>query len=276
MYIGVLQRTSVAEKISCIADMIGTAQMFLRAGLRQRYPAMGEWDEHARLLDLWFGSNVAAAVKQAACTAHGARKERAAMQTALDVLLHVIDVLDALRIPYLLGGSWASMAYGVPRATQDADLLVQLNAAQVGALVAALEDSFYVSEEAIRDALARHASFNVIPLGVAFKVDLFVAGPGPYAASQMARRVPHEISSEPRHVIFLAAPEDTILTKLLWYRQGNEASEQQWRDVLGVLRVQEARLDGAYLERWAATLGIGDLLRRALAETGIVEGHGQE
>jgi len=66
------------------------------------------------------------------------------------------------------------------------------------------------------------------------------------------------------------------LTKLEWYRIGGEdfgefsraVSERQWRDVLGVLKVQGERLDLAYMRRWASALDVADLLEQALAQTG--------
>ncbi len=53
-----------------------------------------------------------------------------------------------------------------------------------------------------------------------------------------------------------------------WYRKGGEVSDRQWRDVLGVLKVQTGRLDQAYLEHWAGELGVMDLLNRALEDAG--------
>jgi hypothetical protein len=68
-------------------------------------------------------------------------------------------------------------------------------------------------------------------------------------------------------VIHIATAENTLLAKLLWYRQGNEVSERDWRDVLGILRVAGQGMDGSYLSRWARELGVADLLDRALGET---------
>jgi len=65
----------------------------------------------------------------------------------------------------------------------------------------------------------------------------------------------------------VASPEDTVLAKLEWFRAGGETSERQWADVVGVLKTLAGRLDEAYLKRWAAALGVEDLLERALAES---------
>ena len=67
-----------------------------------------------------------------------------------------------------------------------------------------------------------------------------------------------------------ASPEDILLHKLVWYRLGNEVSDRQWGDIVGVIRVQAKTLDGAYLRRWSGPLGVSDLLDRAggVTETG--------
>ena len=71
--------------------------------------------------------------------------------------------------------------------------------------------------------------------------------------------------------LFFASPEDTVLAKLEWYRKGGEVSDRQWRDLLGVLKVQAGTLDRAYLDQWAGELGVADLLPRALEEAGLSE-----
>ncbi|MBM4352781.1 MAG: hypothetical protein FJ109_03145 [Deltaproteobacteria bacterium] len=60
-----------------------------------------------------------------------------------------------------------------------------------------------------------------------------------------------------------ASPEDTLLHKLVWYKLGNQVSDRQWGDILGVLKVQSGALDQDYLDRWAVQLGVADLLQRA-------------
>jgi len=110
----------------------------------------------------------------------------------------------------------------------------------------------------------RSSSFNVIHLETMFKVHVFVARGRPSDRAQWARRSEQVIATDPPGTAYVASAEDTILSKLECYRLGGEVSDRQWRDVLGVLRVQGDRLDLSYLRRWATELGIADLLERAL------------
>jgi hypothetical protein len=64
-------------------------------------------------------------------------------------------------------------------------------------------------------------------------------------------------------VIYLASPEDTILAKLEWYRMGGELSDRQWRDIVGVIQVQNERLNRDYLEQLSKEMGVSDLLAKA-------------
>jgi hypothetical protein len=179
------------------------------------------------------------------------------------VTLTVADALEALGVPYAIGGSFASSLHGVIRATMDADLVADLRIEQVAPLAQALGDAFYADEEMMRNAVRQHSSFNLIHLETMFKVDVFVARPRAFDRSQLARRQLHMLNEDPERYAYVASPEDIVLAKLEWSHVGGETSDRQWRDVLGVLKVQGDRLDLEYMQRLAAELSVVDLLRRA-------------
>jgi hypothetical protein len=135
-------------------------------------------------------------------------------------------------------------------------------------LIASLEPTWYVSEQAVQEAHQRHSSFNVINTLTGFKADLFVCPDGGFDAEAFARRIPATLPDLPEAPVFTLTAEDILLHKLRWYRLGEEVSEQQWQDVLGVLRTQTGRLDVSYLDHWAGEIGVADLLVRARRECG--------
>ncbi|HFC09565.1 MAG TPA: hypothetical protein ENJ54_06920 [Chloroflexi bacterium] len=187
----------------------------------------------------------------------------------LEVTLKVTRVFEQLGVPYLIGGSLASILYGMIRLTQDADIVAEMRLEHLSPFVAALQGEFYIDERMIAEAIRRHASFNIIHRETMFKVDIFVPRQRPFLRSQLARAQRQSFTLETEVSARFASPEDIILSKLEWYRQGGEVSERQWRDVLGVLKVRAGDLDLNYLQQWAGELHVGDLLARALQAAGV-------
>jgi len=168
-----------------------------------------------------------------------------------------------------VGGSLASSLHGFPRATQDVDLVLEISQDDVAAFVNSLRDDFYLDEEAIRDAIDRRTSFNLIDLQSYFKADVFVARDDEPARLQMARSHRYSLGDEPGHELVVASPEDVIAQKLYWFQLGDRVSDRQWQDALGVLKVAGTRLDLEYLRRVSAMLGVAELLAVAAREAGL-------
>jgi len=187
----------------------------------------------------------------------------------LTAVLPVVDALNRLGAPYYIGGSLASSAHGLARSTADADLVADLDSRHVAALVELLQADYYIDAGAVRQAIAHQSCFNVIHLATSFKVDVFVAKQRAYDRAALRRRVQASLDPEAPAEVFLASPEDAVLSKLEWYRLGDEVSDRQWGDVLGVLKIQQNRLDRPYMQEWAAKLGVLDLLERAWREAGV-------
>lgn len=183
-----------------------------------------------------------------------------------EIALLVIQVLEALEIPYLIGGSLASSIHGASRSTLDTDLVADLQFGQVPSFVQQLQAEFYISSDAVVEAIQERRSFNAIHLDSMFKIDIFLPKDRPFDRAQFANATPAIIATEPDRFAFVASPEDTVLAKLEWYDKGGRVSDRQWQDIAGILRVQGDRLDREYLYTMAASLNVVDLLTQALQE----------
>lgn len=182
------------------------------------------------------------------------------------MLLEVTETLDRLGVEYLLGGSLASSILGEPRSTVDIDLAIVLQEQAIAALVGALESAFFVDPESVHRAVREGTSVNVLHRETMMKVDLFVLGDSAFDRQQLARRVRVAVSHTSPRLVSVSSPEDLVIRKLGWFRAGGQVSDRQWRDVVGILKVQRGRLDLDHLRRWSDEYGVRDLLERALEE----------
>lgn len=185
----------------------------------------------------------------------------------LSALGPVVEALEALAVRFYVAGSVASSVHGLPRTSIDADVVADLRPEHVGPLVSRLQADYYLDEGRLRSAVQARRSFNAIHLATMFKIDVFVSKGRPFDDQALSRARAEPLHDHPDARRFpVASAEDTVLAKLEWFRAGGEVSDRQWTDVVGVLKAKGAELDEAYLRRWAAPLGIGELLDRALAE----------
>ena len=188
----------------------------------------------------------------------------------IEVTLAVAAVLDRCGIPYSVGGSLASSLSGEPRASLDADVVVEIRPDQVHELVNGLGDVFYADREAIRRAIDLGSSTNLVHRPSGIKVDLFPAASF-LDHQQLLRRQLVKVASDPDRSLYVHSPEDILLQKLHWFRLGGGSSERQWRDVVSIVLVQGSRLDRRYLASVAQRIGLNELLQRAYRSVSGVE-----
>ncbi len=174
------------------------------------------------------------------------------------LISRVGTLLKQLSIGYAVVGSVASSKFGVQRATMDVDIVTDFRASQIVALVGALRPDFYVDEELVSEALERRSCFNALHLETGIKLDFFVSKDRPYDRTALDRRTQETPS--------FMTPEDVLLGKLEWYRAGDETSDRQWTDILGILRATP-EFDLEYAKRWASEIGVADLLERAVTQS---------
>ncbi|MHC5212182.1 MAG: hypothetical protein ACYTG2_15800 [Planctomycetota bacterium] len=165
----------------------------------------------------------------------------------------------------------ASSRHGEPRSTQDVDILVELSSSTLDRLMAALRDrGFYVPEDSARRAVEHASSFNALHLDEHFKVDFFVARDEPLHRAQLADQNETDLLGPDQPGVVIASAEATVVAKLDWYVRGGSVSDQQWRDVQGILRTCQG-LDVRWMQEIAAPMDLTALLERALAEAGLTD-----
>jgi hypothetical protein len=189
----------------------------------------------------------------------------------IDAILPVIKAFDRLGILYYIGGSIASSAWGVARATMDVDMVSELKKEHVHPFAETLMSEYYIDEDMIFDAIKRKSSFNIIHLKTMFKIDIFLKKNNLYNEEAFKRKRKENLDEERGDAeFFISSSEDIILNKLDWFRIGGEIAERQWNDILGVIKVQGKLLDKEYLYKWAEELGVKDLLEKAFTEAGEI------
>lgn len=186
--------------------------------------------------------------------------------TAQDVFRRIVDALDRAGIPYMLTGSFASSYHGVPRATQDIDIVIAPSSDQLWSFTRSLPKSeYYVDLNAALDALARESQFNVVDMTTGWKVDLIIRKSRPFSRAEFDRRAAADLHGLR---LYVASAEDVIIAKLEWARIAG--SQRQIEDCAGILRIRKDDLDRRYIENWVRELSLeteweGACRRAALA-----------
>jgi len=162
--------------------------------------------------------------------------------------------LEAAGIPYFVTGSFASSAHGIPRSTNDIDIVIAPSRQQLEQLLQQFPDSQFATDlEDAFDALGRHSLFNVVDYATLWKVDFIIKQPTPFDASRFSRRSVVDIAGV---LLYTASPEDILITKLWWAKLGE--SQRQIDDAAGIIQVQGESLDLEYVNRWVGALDLDE------------------
>jgi len=254
-----------AKKLESLVGLRQLAKQLMLSGIRTQFAGASERELHHQWYIRCLGRRMA---EEVFSTAKLTLTKEAAVLNEAQIIALVAKRLEDLRIPYFIGGSVASITHGEPRLTGDADFIVRILPFHLPQFVKMFETDFVVSSDAVQDSLNRRYAFNIIHLDTAFKIDFYpISEEDDLAIEAFARRQRQNIGAGE---VWITSAEDTILAKLRWFKKGSEGSDQQWRDVLGVLKVQGERLDFSYLESRARKFGFADLLNRAREDAGSV------
>lgn len=185
--------------------------------------------------------------------------------TAEEVFRRVIGALERAGIPYMLTGSFASAFHGVPRATQDIDIVISATPDELRVLVRLFSESeYYVDEGAALDAERRQSQFNVIDFATGWKIDLIIRKSRPFSREEFDRRSVVDFGGMR---LAIATAEDVLIAKLEWAKLGQ--SQRQIEDAAGILRIRSGALDRDYVHKWVRQLNLQEQWEAACRAGGV-------
>jgi hypothetical protein len=191
----------------------------------------------------------------------GGKLQKGSATGPYELLKIVAEVLERLRIPYLVTGSVASMAYGEPRLTNDIDIVAGVEEKHIPGLLSSFpEEEFYLSEDAMMGAIKKRGQFNIIHPCSGIKIDVIIRKNTPFDDSRFGRM--KRISPAESYQANFAAPEDVIIKKMEYYRMGG--SEKHLRDITGILKISGGEVDRSYITDWAGRLGLTEIWEAVL------------
>ncbi|MFL5329270.1 MAG: nucleotidyltransferase [Gemmataceae bacterium] len=183
--------------------------------------------------------------------------------TSDEAIVKVIQTLESLGIPYMLVGSLSSSTYGMPRSSQDADVLVSFeNNAVVRHLVDHLGPEFHFDLQMTFEGVTATHRHEAVVKETQFKIEFFHVGEDPYDLERFQRRVRLEIKYGPA---WLPTPEDVIVNKLRWARSKDQA------DIKDVIAVRGKFLDWNYIYSWADRHNTRELLDQLRASLPAID-----
>jgi hypothetical protein len=264
--IGLIRNASVAKRFKSVRSITNTLLQMNIKNIQKLYPGA-----------------TAAEIAQV-FVAHSGKLNSPTLVESLDARLKdrreisEPDVLVALnsittlfanqKIPYYVGGSLASSIYGMPQLMRDLDIIAYVQAAHVPLLIPLLQENYYVDKQEVYEAVQQHTFFSMFHLNTLLKVDVIIPEISSFEEG-VYNRLQWQRLDESSRQFPLSSPEDTVLIKLVLHKGYEIFPDDQWNDILGVLKVQKSDLDVAYLEKWANHFGIMQLLERAFIDSGI-------
>ncbi|MGI0480337.1 hypothetical protein ACN4EE_06055 [Geminocystis sp. CENA526] len=255
------QKMPLYQKAELTIGITQGSRKLTLQGIKNKYPRSTPQEQRFLYSKIVLGDNVNNIISNKI-------EEPIMIGNPIELALLMAEILDSLNIVYFVGGSVASSLWGETRATLDIDIVADLTLEKIEDFITKVEPLFYVSEEAIKEAIIYQSSFNLIHFNTSEKIDIFIPNQSYLIQTEIQRKILQQVEENGRF-LYLATPEDIILEKLILSRQGNKISERQWRDVLGVLKVQSNSLDFDYLTYWAKEENLSTLLNQALFESGL-------
>lgn len=255
-----LRQRSVTERVAIAANLMSEARAFSLRCLSHQFSRLEPQAFARKLAEAWLQEECPPNyIPRGSCMTW--------IQNSADLAVQLHTIFESAGISYYITGGIAAIAYGDPRTTRDVDIVIQTPRSEIAGLQAILEQSgFYVAgvEEV---ASGRMKTLQITQIETISRADLMLADDNAYTSQQFARRRQYSFPNKNETPVYLASPEDIVISKLRWGLRSE--SEKQQRDVIAILKVQQAELDYQYMHRWAVEFDLLPLLEQIVTAAGV-------
>jgi hypothetical protein len=255
-----LRQRSVSERVAIAADLMRGARAFSLQCLSRQFAHLEPQQFARKLAEAWL---------QDECppTYIPSGSKMTWIQNSAELATQLHTIFEEAGIPYYITGGIAAIAYGDPRTTRDVDMVIQMPRAAVTGLQATLEQAGFYVAGADDVTSGRIKTLQITQIETISRADLMIAENSAYAREQFARRRRYSFPIENETEVWLASPEDIVISKLRWGLRSE--SEKQQRDVLAILKVQQGELDYQYIHQWVAEFDLSQLFEDLTIAAGV-------
>lgn len=263
--IELIRKASVSKRFGLVRSMTAFAATLNLKNIRTQQPDIGK-DEIAECFIANHHSKTLAKQLRAALQYHSTQSTA----DLLDAIVPLSATFEEAEIPYYIQGTVANSLYGMQRATFAVDFVVDLYLEHIDNLQQQLKPFYAIDTQIMRDAVYSQTYFEIVHIESLIKINVLLSQKLDFE-KQAHNRIKRHRLLENSPSVYVASPEDSVLTQLRIYRVEGETADDLWNEILGVLKVQGTSLDFAYLEQWAQKLKIADLLRKGYVDAGLQE-----
>jgi len=261
--IDLIRKAPIAKRFGLVRSMTAFATRLNQQNIQQLYPQLAKEEVAATFVKDHYNRTLAYNI-------HPILKQRQTAFTAdlLDALLSIKTIFEVLNVRYYIKGAVALSLYGMQRATFDIDFVAHLEPELFNGVISLLKAACYVDEETIKNAIEKKTDFEAIHLDSLLKINISLAQ-NTTRDKMIESRLLNHIVEVNYPSINVASPEDIIITQLQEYKANGEVADDQWNDILGVLKVQGETLDSTYLGYWTSEISLAHLLINAYFDAGL-------
>jgi len=258
--IGLIRKAPLSKRFELVRSLTAFTVRLNKQNIRELYPSATAQQVAEQFVLDHYGSALANGLRLAAQKTNICFSDAPSI---IDVITSITTLFEQLYVPYCLVGTLGASLYGMQRATFSIDFIANIPSEQVARLLNEAAPLYYFEE----DIVGASATFVGLHLPSLLKVNIHTCQLDTFTTRVYRRAKTYSLVQEEK-AFSIASPEDILLTQLMEYQKSGEVADDQWNEILGVLKVQDECLALDYLKQWSTIFTVDGLLNKAFEDAG--------